>query len=149
MSCIDVITNSNDIQLLITYHDFPDVTSFDTPKIVFPGEVHFRESTCAFQKTDEIIGRISRKSEAVTITDSWKVRSFDDVGQKPSAPVSKKNLSGPEMAKMMKKGTRVKRGQDWNIFLHGNRVCILSHYSLFNIHSTKVPSDTQCILQGI
>ena len=107
-SCNDVMTNASDVQLLISYHDIPDLTSFDIRNVALPGEVEFRESTKTFPTVDEIIGKHSRKAD-----DSMEGGSGGDVNQKPRVPVSKRNLSVEEMAKMMNIGTRVRRGRDW------------------------------------
>ena len=125
-SCNDVMANTSDVQLLTYYHNWPDVTSFDIPNIAFPGEVEFRESTRALSTIDEIIGRICRKTVYKSSADLRKGGFVGDVIQTPSVPLSKRNLSGPEMAKMIKIGTRVKRGQDW-LEGYGNQVMVLSH----------------------
>ena len=107
-SCHDVMTNANDVQLLISYHDSPNVTSFDAPKTAFLGEVEFTASTKELPAADDIIGVIQRKSTA-------------DVKQKP---LLRRIASVEDMAKMMKKGTRVMRGRDWR---SGNSVIISFH----------------------
>ena len=120
-SCNDAMTNASDVRLLISYHDFPDVSSFDLRNImVIPGEVEFRESTKAFPTVDEIIGKLSRKKG-----DSREGRYGGYGNQKPKVQVSKRNLSVEEMARMMTKGTRVRRGRDWH-WAYGNQVLALS-----------------------
>ena len=81
-SCNAVMTNASDIHLLISYHDLPNVTSFDIPEVTLPGEVEFKATSWTLPSESEIIGRINRKSKV---------------------------MSGPEMATMMKRGTRVKK----------------------------------------
>ena len=89
-SCNDVMTNASDVHLLIPYHNFPDVTSFDIRNVALPGEVEFIESTKAFPRVDEIIGKLSRKSE-----DSREGEFGGDVNQKPSVPVYNQKPSDP------------------------------------------------------
>ena len=125
-SCNDVMKNASDVHVLTSFHDFKDMTSFDIPKIVFPGEVDFRESSSAFPKVAEIIGRVSRRSDTTMNADSRMVGFVHDVDVKPSVPLDTTNLSVEEMAQMMTIGTRVKRGRDWPD-KYGNEVMILSH----------------------
>ena len=106
------------MQILISYLEFPERTSFDIPNIALPGEVEFRESTKAFQRVEEIVGKLSRKSDE-SLEDGFGC----DVNLKPTVPVSQRNLSVEETTKMMKKRTRVRRGRDWD---GGNTVMILS-----------------------
>ena len=141
-SCNDVISNSSDVQLLISYHNWPDVTSFAIQNIAFPGEVEFRESTRVLPKVDVLIGMINRKSDVKSIADLRKDELVGGGIQKPSAPLSKRNLSGPEMAKMMKIGTRVKRGPDWQSF-HRNFVMVFSHTLNYVFRSSL--ACVQCI----
>ena len=108
-SCYDVMTNASDVQLLINYHNFPDVTSFVIPNVALPGGVEFNESSWTLPSETEIIGRISRKSCVTPTVDAMRGGSIGDMNQKPSGPLSKRNLSGPEIARMMKRGTRVKK----------------------------------------
>ena len=155
VSCNDVITNASDVHLLMSYHDFPDVTSFDIRNVALPGEVEFIESTKAFPSVEEIIGKLIRKSE-----DSREGGFDGDVNLKPRVPVynqkpsdpvyypkpralvSKSNLSVVEMARMMKKGSRVKRGRDWD---RGNEVMIyFSINSLVDIDSSISALSTNC-----
>ena len=110
----EAMTNSSDIELLITYHDFPDVASFHIPKIVYPGEVDFIESTLAFPIGDKIIGRIIRKSDVTSTVDAKEDGPVGDVNQRPRVSMSKRNLLGPEIAKLLRIGTRVRRGLHWN-----------------------------------
>ena len=129
-SCNDVVTNSSDVQLLISYHNLPDMTSFDIPDVALPGEVEFRESTRALPAAEELIGIVKRKSDGTLPSDSRKAGIVGHVDQKPSIPPVNKNLSGPQMAKMMKKGTRVKRGPDWPNF-YPDFVIIFSNLIIF------------------
>ena len=129
-SCNDVMTNKSDVQLLVSYHNFPDMTSFDIPKFVFPGEVEFKETSWTMPSMDEIIGRVNRKYGVTSTFDAMRGGSVGEVNQKPKVPLSKRNLSVQEMASMMKIGTRVRRGRDWDNSLYKNQVIILSHYTM-------------------
>ena len=141
-SCNDIVTNSSDVQLLVSYHKMPDVTSFDIQNIAFPGEVEFSESTWALPKVDVLIGIINRNSD-VKLTADLRKNEFVGGGiQKPSAPLSKRNLSGPQMVKMMKIGTRVKRGPDW-ISLYTDLVMVFSHTLNYVFRSSL--ARVQCI----
>ena len=141
-SCNDVVTNSSDVQLLISCNDWPDMTPFHIPNIAFPEEVEFRESTWALPKVDVLIGMINRKSDVKSIADLRKDEFVGGGIQKPNAPLSKRNLSGPEMAKMMKIGTRVKRGPDWQSY-NRNFVMVFSHTLNYVFRSSL--DRVQCI----
>ena len=129
-SCNDVMTNASDVQLLISYRDFPDVTLFDIPEVVSPGEVELKESSWTLPSEAEIIGRVNRKSGVTSTVDTMRGGAVADVNQKPNVPVSKRIMSVEEMAGMMQIGTRVKRGRDWISWLFGNQVITLINLTL-------------------
>ena len=127
----DVMTNPSDVELLISYQNCRDVTSFDIPVVMLPGEVEFIESTKVLQMADDIIGTVIRKSDVTPTDESIKGGFDDDVNQNASVPLPKKNLSGPEIAKLMKIGTKVKRGRDW---VCGNEVGLMLYALSFSVH---------------
>ena len=98
-SCRNIFTHSSDVELLISYRDFPDVSSYDIPHIVLPGEIEFIKLNMALQSLNEFIGVINRKSH-LTLT-------------------SKTDLTVEETTEMINIGSGVKRGRDWKC---GNRV---------------------------
>ena len=98
-SCRNIFTHSSDVELLISFRDFPDVSSYDIPHIVLPGEIEFIKSNTALRSLNDFIGVINRKSN-LTLT-------------------SKTDLTVEETTEMIKIGSRVKRGRDWKC---GNRV---------------------------
>ena len=118
----DVMMNPSDVQLLISYQSCRDVTAFDIPVVVLPGEIEFIESTKVLSMADEIIGTVIRKSDVTPTDESIKGGFDDDVNQNARVLLPKRNLSGPEIAKLMKTGTRVKRGCDW---VFGNEVGLM------------------------
>ena len=135
-SCNEVMTNASDVHLLISYQNFPDVTSFDIQNVELPGDVEFKESSWTLPSESEIIGRVSQKSGVTSTVDTMRGNSTSDVNQKSGAPVSKRNMSVEEMAKMMKIGTRVRRGRDW---CYGNQVKkIISCISIVSIFINNV-----------
>ena len=132
----DVMTNTSDVELLMSYQSCRDLTSFDIP--VIPGEVDFIESTKVLPMADEIIGTVIRKSNVTPTDESIKGGFDDDVNQNASVPFLKRNLPGPEIAKLMKIGTRVKKGRDW---ICGNEVKLV-YLVIFCISCTCLPCMT-------